>query len=246
MIKVEGIILREARYGETGKILTVFTKELGKINIMVKGVYKPKSRLIANTQMFSLNSFTLKKGKNFYYIVDADLIESFYKIREDIEKIVFGYYVLELVDKSMAGEMPSGKVYELLKKGLYVLSQWERDFFKFIIAFEIKYISFLGYRPNLETCVNCGCKTSHKNNFSIEYGGIVCENCKNIDRYSSNFNDELCGIMIKAMYLPFEKLEDINDEKEKIVRVHNILVDYILYNIDRKKFNSLLFLETIV
>lgn len=246
MDKVEGIILKEIKYGETSKILNIYTKELGKISIIVKGAYNPKSKLIANTQTFSLNEFQLRKGKNFYYITDADLVESFYSIREDIDRIVYGYYMLELIDKSVPMEQQNEKLYEVLKKGLKVLDGLNEKFLEFIIGYELKFISFLGYRPVLDRCVNCGEKHLSKVKFSIDNGGLLCDKCFSVDRYSRSINKEIYDIINSALFSPLEKLSELQVEKESLKYIHELLVDYILFNIDRKKFNSLIFLEKLM
>lgn len=101
MLKTEGIVLKEMRYKDTSKILSIFTKRYGKIAVMARGAYRPKSQIIANTQPFSYNEYQLYKGKNFYYLNQADIIDSFYDIREKIERVVYGQYMLELIEKSM-------------------------------------------------------------------------------------------------------------------------------------------------
>lgn len=80
MLKTEGIVLRELKYQETSKILSIYTKKMGKISVMAKGANRPKSTLIANTQPFSYNEFQLSEGRNFFYINQADIIDSFYDI----------------------------------------------------------------------------------------------------------------------------------------------------------------------
>ena len=246
MLRTEGIILKETKYGETSKILSVYTEKLGKISVMVKGAYKAKSKYIANTQAFSLNDFQLRKGKNFYYISDIDLIDSFYNIREDYERVIYGYYLLELVDKSVPLDQENSKLYKLLKKGLEVLNDSESKYINLILGYEIKFISFLGYRPVLDTCINCGEKKLTSLKFSIENGGLLCQKCFGLDRYSIAISQEIYVIIYKALYSSLEDLRNIEGSSEDFYKAHNLLVDYILYSIDRKKFNSLLFLETII
>lgn len=246
MVRTEGIVLREMNYGETSKILTIYTRELGKISVMVKGATSPRSKFIANTQVFSLNEFRLKKGKNFYYIIDADLLDSYYGMRENIERVSYGYYILELMDKSVAMEQESKLLYELLKKALKILSALEDNYLKFILGYEVKFISFLGYRPVLDNCLNCSSTNFKALRFSLDNGGILCEKCFNLDRFSRPISREIYVIIYSALYSSLEELYKIEASREDLNLAHNLLVDYILYSIDRKKFNSLVFLETII
>ena len=100
MIKTEGILLSEIRFKDTSKILNIYTKDLGKIPVMAKGAYKANSKLMASTQVFSYNEYVLKKGKTFYYLNQGNTIEAFYNMRENIERFVYGSYILELIEKS--------------------------------------------------------------------------------------------------------------------------------------------------
>jgi DNA repair protein RecO (recombination protein O) len=206
-MRTQGIVLREIRYKDTSKILTIYTKEYGKISVMARGAYKPKSSIMANTQLFSYNEYEMYKGKTFYHLNQGDIIDSFYSIREKMERVYYGYYMLELIDKSLPDEQANEKLFLLLKKGLEVLRNLEENFLKFIIGYELKFISFLGYKPVIEKCVVCQGKV-----------------------YNSIY---------KFLYTKLEDVENITINQRSLYKLHNILVKYILYNIDRRSLNSL-------
>lgn len=245
MLKTEGIVLNEMKFRETSKIVTIYTKSLGKISVMANGAYNPKSKLIALTQTFGHNEYHLRRGKSFYYINEGDVVNSFYNIREDFNKVLYGYYILELLEKSVPVEQENQQIFQLLKKALLVLSDLEEGFLQFIIGYEVKYISFLGYRPYIDGCVYCGKKKTSMAKFSIERGGILCEDCFGQDRYSRKISKKAYDVICQALYLPLEALKDIEADKETLIMAHDILVKYILDKIDRDKINSLEILETI-
>ena len=110
MIKTEGIVLNEIRYKETSKILNIYTKELGKVTVMAQGAFRPKSSLMASTQSFTLSEFYLKKGRNFYYINNSDVLDSYYSIRENMERMIYGFYILELIEKSTPFEEENERI----------------------------------------------------------------------------------------------------------------------------------------
>lgn len=241
MIKTEGIVLKEIKYQETSKILSIYTKKLGKISVMAQGANRPKSRLIANTQIFSYNEYQLTQGRNFYYINQADIIDSFYNIRENMDRMVYGFYILELIEKSVAAEETNERIFLLVEKTLRILAALTDNYLKLIVAFELKYISFLGYRPYLSACVMCGNGESTGYRFSNSEGGLICTNCytKDISAKTISINDY--EAMIKLIYIELDKLDDLKISEEVLYKIHNILEEYILYNIDRKGFNSLEF-----
>lgn len=239
MIRTEGIVLNEIRYKETSKILNIYTEKLGKITVMAQGAYRPKSNLIANTQPFTLNEYGLRKGRNFYYINNADVLDSYYSIRENMERMIYGFYILELIEKSTPFEEENDKLFSLLKKGLKVLSELEKDYLKFIAAYEIKFISFLGYRPYLRNCVNCNNELNTKMKFSIVHGGLLCDDCFSLDITAKTVDSQFVKGLNDLIYTSFESLEDITTPNKTLKTIHDVLLDYILSNIDRKEFKSL-------
>ena len=242
--RTEGIVLKEMRFRETSKILTIYSRKYGKISAMARGAYKPKSQLIANTQPFSYNDYYLFKGKSFYYINQAEIIDSFYSIRENINRVMYGSYVLELMEVSTLEGETHEKLFLLLKEGLLVLSQLDRDFLKFILAYELKYISFLGYKPSLDKCVNCGKVDFANIGFNIELGGIVCNECRTLSYYTEYIDINMYKAMRALLYTPLNKLDSLKIPKDTLFKLHEIMVKYILNKIDRKEFNTLNILKS--
>jgi DNA repair protein RecO (recombination protein O) len=236
--RTEGIVLKEMRFKETSKILTIYSRKHGKIHAMARGAYRPKSQLIANTQHFSYNDYYLYKGRNFYYINQAEIIDSFYSIRENLNRLMYGSYLLELMETSNLDEEANEKLFLLLKKGLMILSQLDRDFLKFILAYELKYISFLGYKPFLDRCVNCGNEDFTKIGFNVELGGIVCNECLSRG-YSEYMDGNMYGAMRALLYTPLDKLHSLKIPKDTLFKLHEIMVKYILNKIDRREFKTL-------
>lgn len=244
-IKDEGIVLKELRFKETSKIVTILTKRHGKIKGMARGAYRPKSQLTVNTQPFSYNNYILFKGRNFYYINQADIIESFYTIRENVNRVVYGHYLLELADKSILEGDESYKLFLLLRKGLKILSKLDKSFLKFILAYELKFISFLGYKPLLDSCIICGKEYLHNFKFDIEYGGIICNKCSLVESNCEYMDMAMYQAMKELLYTPLDRIDGINISKKTMFKLHEIMVKYILHKIDRKKFNSLDVLKTL-
>lgn len=243
MKKTEGIILSELRFRDTSKILTIYTKELGKISVMAKGAYRPKSKLLASTQPFSYNEFQFSKGKNFYYINQIDIIDTFYNIRNKIERIAFGFFILELLDKSIIEEEKNEKVFGLLAKSLKILSNLDRDYLKFITSYELKYVSFLGYRPEIGACVNCNNKNT-KMSFSKTQGGLLCNNCNYLDSRAKFVSNSEIELMQRLLFTSLDHLDEIEVNLHVLTKIQDLLMDYILYNIDISELKSLKLLKS--
>lgn len=242
--KIEGIVIKEIRYKDTSKILTIYTRNNGKISAMARGAYKAKSQLMAGSQLFSHNEYQLNKGRNFYYLNQADVVESFYSIRENISRVMYGSYILELVDLSTMAEEDNENLFLLLEKGLSVLAKLDENFLEFILAYELKYISFLGYRPVLDRCTVCNKSKFNNFKFSIEQGGIICSQCFHKEPYCQYMDLDMYRAMRTLLYKPLDEIHTLEFPKGTTFKLHEIVVKYILNKIDRKRFNSLKMLKT--
>lgn len=246
MIKTEGILLSEIRFKDTSKILNIYTKDLGKIPVMAKGAYKANSKLMASTQVFSYSEYILKKGQTFYYLNQGNIIEPFYNMRENIERFVYASYVLELIEKSSPEGEKNLRLFLLLEKSLKVLSDLNDGFLKFIVAFQLKFISFIGYKPYLNACVICDGKLKDSLRWSSREGGVICSDCFLKDMSSVYISNEMYRAMVELLYIPFEKLEELVVSLEALKKLQAILEKYILYNIDREEFNSLKMIDILL
>lgn len=171
----EGFILHETPYGETSKIIQVFTPTHGVIGIMCKGAKSLKSRLRAATLKYTYAKFTIYYKENKLSVLkEADVINPFVRIRNDIILISFIAYLSELthqvLKQSNDKEIYSDFISSVLKieEGL--------DPIVLTNILEIKYLSKLGVLFNLDECVLCGDKTNIVT-ISSDVGGYICKNC---------------------------------------------------------------------
>ncbi|KGG80161.1 DNA repair protein RecO [Caloranaerobacter azorensis H53214] len=245
LLNVEGIVLRQIKYHEWDKILTIYTRENGKIQAIAKGARRQKSPLISCSQVFSYSRFILYKGKNFYYINSGEIVDTFYSLREDIYKLAYATYFLELVDCATFEEYPIPILFDLLIKTLRVLENLKDNYSKLARAFELKYISFIGYKPNLKTCVLCNNEPGNNIIFSIKNGGILCEDCKQKDNEGYIISKDILKAMRFLMYTELDKLDKMIIDDNTMVKLKEIIINYLKEYTDRESFKSLDFLNSI-
>ncbi len=238
LYKTRGIVLKEVKFNESDKILTILSRDSGKIQAIAKGARKPKSKIIAASQVFCHSDYVLYRGKSMYTVNQADIIDSFYSIREDFEKLIYATYIMELTDAGIVKEESNSKIFDLILKTLNVLVSSD-DYMQLIRAFELKFMSFIGYRPHLKSCVNCQSKLNSNMKFSYNLGGILCSKCFTQDRYAKNIDASTLNSMV---YLLFSKLDELNDRNindKTMTNIEQIMRKYILKYIDKKDFKSL-------
>ncbi len=183
LFKTDAIVVRSLNYGESDRIVTFFTRDFGKIKGIAKGARRSKKRFQNALGLFSHIhlSFFEREGAGLMRVDGCDILRSFPRIREDLKKIFFGNYYLELVNE-MAGEREANReAFDLILSFLSGLDEGQANEEQ-LRMFEIRMLSLFGYQPNMKRCDYCkkswdDLKETSVLFFSMERGGLVCGQC---------------------------------------------------------------------
>lgn len=177
LYKAEAIVLRVRDFGEADKALTFLTREEGKVQAVAKGARRPRNRLAGVTQIFTHCSLLLFRGKNLDTLSQAEINDSFRRLREDLDKLAYATYFCELMDEMVKERDKNDDHFVLLLAALHLLN--ERPELATVRRwFELRLLSVLGYRPHLGTCVSCGAEIEGTTlRFSPGQGGLLCPQC---------------------------------------------------------------------
>ena len=176
-VRTEGIVLRRRDFGESDRILVIFTRKLGRISGIAKGARKPSSKISGHLELFSRASFLVSRGRNLQLITQAETLESYDHLREDLYGIGLGSYVVELVDAVTTEEGSNVKLYELLAASLKALDSGLKPAV-IIHFFELQLLGLTGFQPEFFICVECGGSITEQDQYlSGELGGVVCPKC---------------------------------------------------------------------
>lgn len=170
--KVTGIVIRTVNYGESNKVVTLFTEELGKVAIMARGAKKPGSRFHASSQPFVDGVYIFPASRGLAQLKSSDVITSYPEIRKDVERMAYAMYWLEMVDRSVEDRVPNRPLFRILSEALQALNAgMDPD----IIThhFELRILHILGVAPVLTGCVRCNDVTDPMF-FSVVSGGFLC------------------------------------------------------------------------
>lgn len=239
LISTEGFILKNRKYGEADSLLTIFTRKIGKVNAIAKGSRRSKSSLLAGTQAFCYSDFVLYKGKSLYTVSQCDVKEVFYPLREDLKKLSYAAYLIELVECLVTEGQTNNRLFNLLGKTLYILKEEDIEIESLIRAFEIKSMDYSGYRPYLINCVNCGKGQSKSWRFSGQEGGIVCSSCFNIDQYAMKIRDTSIKLAIYLLTRDMLEIKDLKVSKHLNRELRKILGQFIASHTNKYSFKSL-------
>lgn len=173
-IKTKGIVIRSAGTGDYNKMLTVLSRDLGRISVWAKGVKSPKHPCAACASLLCYSEFILNKKKDIFTLSAATLEEGFYGIRNSLDKLANAMYFASLAE-NVCQEGESEEIVRLLLNTLYYAEKEKKKLMDLRLMYELKLLTYSGFCPNTCTCSVCGGEALY---FEPSLGGVVCESCK--------------------------------------------------------------------
>jgi DNA repair protein RecO (recombination protein O) len=143
----EGIILSRKNYGEADRLLSIFSRDYGKMFLLAKGVRKPKSRKRGHIEIFSRVKYSYTKNDHFVMMNEAELIDSYDEIRTSLKKTSLAYYFIEVIAKILQEDERHDDMYEILLRYLNILKRYSR-LKKLRFGFIYESLVTLGYWPS--------------------------------------------------------------------------------------------------
>ncbi len=178
-MKVTGLVVREVRLGEADKLLTLICNDVGRIDVSAKGVRSLKSPHVTTTQPFCYSSFVLKRGRKFYYISESELVEPFFGLRSDLDRVSLASYFCDILCELSPEGLVDESMLRLTLNSFYAMSEKKEIPLRLIkAAYEFKAACISGYAPDLTSCTRCGRSEHAKLYLDVMNGGLVCGDCK--------------------------------------------------------------------
>lgn len=176
LIKTSGVVIRQTKVKDNDLMLTIFTKDLGVIRASARGARGFKNKLSAGCSLFAFSEFLLYPGKEVYKVNSAELIESFYSLTSNIERMAFAAYIADLTGYTVQEEEGTERLLSLFLNTFYLLAKWGGELRTVKCVYELKLLEFLGFSPCLTECTSCGNETATF--FAAAEGGLLCEDCQ--------------------------------------------------------------------
>ena len=178
----EVVILRRRDLGEADRLLTVFSREFGKLRQIAKGARRPQSRKAGHLELFNRARLLVARGRDLDIISQAEAIDSYPHLHADLLLVGHAGYAIELLDHFTVDAEPNANLYRLICETLERLDQGG-DFNSVIRHYELRLLDEVGFRPELFRCVACGDEIRPEAQyFSYEKGGILCPACGGKER----------------------------------------------------------------
>ena len=219
--KIEGIVVSEIDYKESSKIINVLTNEFGIIGLIARGTKQVKSKLSGVTSKLTYGYFHVNYKENgLSNLIEVDVIDKFKNIRKDINLMSYSLYLLELADKVYHHDL-NNDIYGILIASLKKIDEGY-DYKVITNIFELKMLDFLGIRPVIDECVNCGSKVDIVTVSSYR-GGYLCKNCCQGEVIVDIKTVKLLRMFYYVDIAKISKLEVTDTVKEELSR---FIVDY--------------------
>lgn len=214
-VKINGIVLSESNMGDFDKMLTILTPNYGKISCVAKGARRPKSALLAGTQMFCFGEYLVYKGSQTYHINSVEPIEVFYNLRIDLDKLKYAVHINKIVQDVTHENQNCYKILQLVLNTLYTISETDKNLDMVLGVFKLRLLCILGFTPQIMECTNC----KEKDNllyFSIKDNGLKCKICGKQDTSTIQISESTLNAIKYTVTAPPKKLYSFNVKEEAL------------------------------
>ncbi|MFN2506890.1 MAG: DNA repair protein RecO [Acidimicrobiales bacterium] len=174
LYREQGVVLRTMRLGEADRIVTLVTPGRGKVRAVAKGVRKTKSRFGGRLEPMNHVDLLLYEGRELDVISQAETLEQFRSVREDLDRLNKATSLLEAADQMTQEGQPAPRLYAMLVGGLRSLAAHNAPLM--VPAFFLKLLSLEGFHPLLDVCGGCG-SSGELVAFDVGEGGALCRSC---------------------------------------------------------------------
>ena len=177
-LTTQGIVLRETNYKEADKILTVLTRDWGKRTVKARGCRRKNSKLTAASQLLVYSELTLSELGEFTTLTEADPLEQFWSVRQDLETLALASYFAEVAEASAQEGETCPELLSLLLNCLYALDTLKKPRALVKAVFELRLLCLTGYEPLLDACAVCGAPEPLRARLHLSQGVLCCAACR--------------------------------------------------------------------
>ena len=230
-VKTDGIILREVEYKDNDKLLTVLTKDFGKITVKARGVKSQRSKLKAGCQLLAFAELTLLEHNARYTVTEANVKEMFANLRTDIELLSLATYFAQVCEVVAQEDDPSPEMLSLLLNSLYAISKLNKPALQVKAVFELRLMCIAGFLPDLRGCMICGKESA--NRFNITQGAIQCADCPSGEDIRMPLSSGTLMAMRYIAYCDARKLFSFTLSNEGTQELNQITESYLSTRLER-------------
>ncbi len=236
ILKSPCIILRSIRWQESSKIVTVYARDWGKTGIIAKGALRSKNPFAGKLESLNLAEIIIshKESRRLQILTDIRVHHSFNRLRLQPDHLAYGLAVLELLDYTLEEHQSDAVFFDFSAAMLRTMEQTNRPevvFWYFIL----KLSSFLGFRPQLQTCASCMAEKSPANvTFNLSSGSIFCAACSSNSAGGVRLSDTEWQFLKRLQTFPHQKIAQFPEAFESSHHYTTLLLDYLNLHLESR------------
>jgi DNA repair protein RecO (recombination protein O) len=238
--KTEAILLVVRDWGDADRMVTLFSREYGKISAMAYGARRPKSMLSGSTQPFIHAEMALAAGKSMDSVKQCEIKRSFREIREDLVKMAYANFLAELVVELWPEREADPAVFDLLLAAFNLIGK--RNPRLTALACALQLLSLAGFRPEFGQCVVCGQAVNYPARFSATAGGSVCTACA--QPHLLECTAETIVFIDRLLSLNWREPGEFTVTGAVLMQAEKLLADFITCRLD-KPLKSMAFIAAV-
>ncbi|SFH12409.1 DNA replication and repair protein RecO [Desulfotomaculum arcticum] len=234
LYRVQAIVLNSYEMRDAHRVLTLYTREKGKVRAVAHGVAKPTSKKRGAVQPFCHTDFLLRRGRELDSVSQCEGREIFPALWADLDLMSYAGHATGLVDRLTADGEPDQHIFSLLLGILRVLEKTKKPELA-IRSFELRLVSLLGYLPHLDSCTNCGeTNLSPNSYFSPGAGGLVCRNCRTPGTADCFCGGEAVSVLKALLNWELVTVERIRITRQAGAQIKLIMTEYLKWLTERR------------
>ncbi len=244
-IKTECLVTGSFSFGESHKIISLFSREHGLIKAVANGIRKSGSKFGSSMELFNRVELVLSlpKKSDLYSIREHNLINSKHKVRDDLEILNYLYYLSEFVNTAFYGEADCSQCYFLIENVIELIYKNKELAYEILRGFQLKSLYSAGFLPDMTVCTDCGKTLESFIYISAKTGWFVCSNCR---KYKKSFVlSENNYYFIKQAIT--KKIEEIvSSLKQKLIKIDRKEIDQLIEVIIKSLYGKNISMEKMI
>jgi len=232
--QTEAIIIKKTKLGEADRILALYTPHLGKIQVVAKGVRRPRSKLSGHLELLTHSLVSLARGRNLDTVTGSQTINSFLPLKSDLWLTSCALYVTELVNQFTADHVENYPLFQVLRETLTELCRANNRELT-LRYFEIHLLNEVGYRPQLQQCVACRTPLEPTtNSFCPGVGGMLCPNCSPSQPFSYPLSVNTQKVLRLLQNSDYSTVSRLKIDAELSRELEKVMGNYLKYLLERE------------
>ncbi len=231
----KGIVISVENFGEADRYIQFFTKDWGMITTLAKTARKSKRRYVGGLDLFCHDEIFLRGDpKERPYLNELTVLNSFPKLREDLDKVLIAGRITQWVKKLANTATPMPSIYSLLGQSLALIEKETKPEKLELLncIFKLKFLSLIGFKPKVDTCSKCESEEDIEGIFDMSSGGILCQSCAPKANFTDGFllHPNQRNLINVADHLRLTHWDDIEFAENLLIPVNRLMTQFASFH----------------